>query len=67
MALQGVNMSVVEESAGCTERGNLSVEVRDYNISCTNVSDLQRPAFRVKGKNDFFSSILYHDLPDVRR
>ena len=50
MALQAVNVSVVEV-LGCAEQGNLSMEVTDYNVSCTNSSVLPRPTTRTKGKS----------------
>lgn len=51
MALWPGNGSVAEEPAGCAaERGNLSVEVGDHNMSCTNRSILSRAA-RARGKN----------------
>lgn len=59
MALQTVNVSLVEVPEGCAERGNLSVEVTDYNISCTNGSVLQRPPVRVKGKTTYLPVIYF--------
>ncbi|XP_070711876.1 cholecystokinin receptor-like [Pempheris klunzingeri] len=58
MALQAVNGSVVEVSAGCGDQGNLSVEVTDYNVSCTNSSVLPRPTTRVK-EMDSLRILLY--------
>lgn len=56
MALQALNVSVVEVSAGCVGQGNLSVEVSDYNISCTNSSVLSRPSSKVRGRISFLLS-----------
>uniref|UniRef100_A0A3Q4AML5 Gastrin/cholecystokinin type B receptor n=1 Tax=Mola mola TaxID=94237 RepID=A0A3Q4AML5_MOLML len=50
MALLPLNMSVLEVLAGCAELGNLSMEVSDYNITCTNSSVLPRAAIRGKGR-----------------
>lgn len=49
MELQSVNFSFEDVSEGYAERGNLSMEVPDYNIS-GNGSVAQRPPVRVKGK-----------------
>lgn len=54
MALQALNVSVVEVSVGCVGQGNLSVEVSDYNISCTNSSVLSRPSSKVRGRISLF-------------
>ncbi|XP_034533836.1 cholecystokinin receptor-like [Notolabrus celidotus] len=60
MALQPVNVSVadVEVLSGCVEQGNLTMEVTDYNISCTNSSVVPRPGPRVK-EMDSFRILLY--------
>ncbi|XP_034463125.1 cholecystokinin receptor-like [Hippoglossus hippoglossus] len=55
MALQAVNGSVLEVSAGCAEQGNLSVGV---NISCSNSSNLPRPVTRVR-EMDSLRILLY--------
>ncbi|XP_041835239.1 cholecystokinin receptor isoform X1 [Melanotaenia boesemani] len=54
MSLQAANGSVL----GCGEQGNLSVEVGEYNMSCTNSSDLPRPATRAR-EMDSFRILLY--------
>ncbi|XP_041638142.1 cholecystokinin receptor [Cheilinus undulatus] len=58
MALQTVNVSEAEVLEGCVKQGNLTVEVTDYNISCTNSSVLPRPPARVK-EMDSFRILLY--------
>ncbi|XP_074520807.1 cholecystokinin receptor-like [Halichoeres trimaculatus] len=57
---QAVNVSAVEGElfAGCGEQGNLSAEVTDYNISCTNSSVVPRATTRVK-EMDSFRILLY--------
>ncbi|XP_068165708.1 cholecystokinin receptor-like [Antennarius striatus] len=57
MALQADNMSALEVSPGCMEQ-NLSMEVTDYNISCTNGSSVPKAASRVK-EMDSFRIFLY--------
>ncbi|TKS66263.1 Cholecystokinin receptor CCK-XLR [Collichthys lucidus] len=52
MALQALNVSV------CVEQGNLSMEVTERNMSCTNSSVLPRPVTRVK-EMDSFRILLY--------
>ncbi|XP_026219399.1 7tmA_CCK-BR domain-containing protein [Anabas testudineus] len=58
MALRAANGSSAEVTAGCVERGNLSLEVTDYNISCTNRSVLTRPASRAS-EMDSLRILLY--------
>ncbi|XP_041822322.1 cholecystokinin receptor [Chelmon rostratus] len=58
MALQAGNASALQVSAGCAEQGNHSMEVTDYNISCTNSSVLPRPATRVR-EMDSLRILLY--------
>ncbi|XP_013866140.1 cholecystokinin receptor isoform X2 [Austrofundulus limnaeus] len=45
MSLQAGN----ESTAGVSEQGNHSLEVVDYNVSCTNSSVLPRPVARARG------------------
>lgn len=56
MALQAANVSAPEVLAGCAERGNHSVEVVDYNVSCANGSVVPRTAVRGRGKTASSSS-----------
>lgn len=55
MDVQAGNASALEVSAGCAERGNLSAEFGDYNLSCSSNSSsiLPKPALRGRGKTSF--------------
>uniref|UniRef100_A0A3P9ML10 Gastrin/cholecystokinin type B receptor n=1 Tax=Oryzias latipes TaxID=8090 RepID=A0A3P9ML10_ORYLA len=52
------NASALQGSARCGEQGNLSVEVGDYNASCSNGSVLTRPPVRAR-EMDSFRILLY--------
>lgn len=56
MALQAPNVSAPDVLAGCVERGNLSLEVVAYNVSCANGSVVPRTVVRGRGKTTSSSS-----------
>lgn len=51
MDVQAGNASALEMSAGCAlQRGNLSADFGDYNVSCANGTVPSKPVARGKGR-----------------